>query len=144
MRFITMAALCVCLMVGLTACGKPDRKTADARLATACEAAVKVLYDSKDTLTIREKLFSDESSQDGLGLRTVKLFAHYVQDGGSIEAREYTCSFEERSGLFGYLPKFYRMSKDGLKYGNFNGTIEGDFGDLIKIQEATEKVLIGK
>jgi hypothetical protein len=141
MKRLVATTLALSLAVSLAACGKPDRQTADAKLADACVAAVKALYAPEDTLTVKEKTFANDKSQDGTPLRTAKLTAHYVRNGGIIEQKEYSCSFEEKGGMFAYQANFYRMTKDGMNYGNFNGSMEGDYGDLLKIQEATEGVL---
>lgn len=143
MRHLITCFCIVALSLTLAACGKPDRKSADTKLASACEAAIRTLYAKEDTLDIKDKQFSDDKSHDGLELRRVYFNAEYVQNGGVIEMKEYTCWFEERTGLFGYLPKFFKMDVAGTRYGNFDGTIEGDYGALIKIQDATETVLMG-
>lgn len=142
MRFIISFMIVAALSLGLAACGKPDRKTADQNLLRACETIVKTLYAPEDSLEIQEKSFSDDKSHDGLELRKVHFMAHYVRNGGYIEAKEYNCWFEERVGFMGYLPKFFRLEKDGERYGNFGGTVEGDYSELLKIQQVSEDILM--
>ena len=122
-------------VLALAACG-PTREQEDAKLFTACTAVVKSLYDPADTIEVKEKSFFSEKSPDQTNLRTVKIHAYYTHDRGIIEEKDYVCSFEENPGFIGYAPRFYRMDKAGTKYGNYDGTIEGDLQDMIKINQA--------
>ena len=141
MRHFISLALIIILGLGLAGCGKPDRKTADIKLLDACVAAVKILYSPEDTFDIKEKSFSKDKEKNGLELRKVHVMAHYVQNGGYIQMKEYNCWFEEVSGFMGFSQKFHRLEKDGQRFGNFDGTMEGDFQDLLKIQDAMEVIL---
>lgn len=141
MRNILSLALVATLCLGLAACGKPDRKTADKKLLKACELAIKSLYQPEDTFDIKEKNFSNDKSHEGVELRKVHFMAYYVQNGGAIQEKHYYCWFEETIGFMGYLPKFYRLDRDGEKYGNYDGEIMGDYSELLKLQQVVEDAL---
>jgi hypothetical protein len=127
--FFLLAAL---LLAG---CG-PSREQTDAKIFSACTTVLKSLYEPGDNIDVKEKTFSSEKLGDGTSLRIVKIRAYFSHDQGIIEEKNYTCTFSETSGLFGYNPAFYSLDRDGMKYGNFNGTIEGDMQDMIKINDA--------
>lgn len=130
------------LVLTLAACGAPDRKVVDRKMLDACTAAVKALYAPEDTLDVQQKSFSNEKSHDGLDLRRVHLTTHFVRNGGYIEQKDFDCWFEERTGLTGYLIKFYRLDWEGQHYGNVDGKIEGDYAALMKLQQVTEDILL--
>ena len=126
----------------LSACGgPPDRAAADKKLEAACLAGIKALYSSEDSIEVVNRGFGSEKAHDGANLRKVTLGATYVQGGGAVELRDYACWFEETTGIMGYLPKFYRLEKDGEEYGNYDGTIRGGYAELLKLQQETEAVL---
>jgi hypothetical protein len=134
-RSLAVSLIALLCALPLNACG-PTREQEDGRLMKACVTVVKNLYDADDLIEVKEKTFTSEKSPEGTNLRTVKIHAYYTHNRGIVEEKDYVCSFEETSGLFGYNPRFYRLDKAGMKYGNFSGTIEGDLQDMIKINEA--------
>jgi hypothetical protein len=130
--FLILALLPV---LALSACG-PTREEEDAKLLTACATTLKSMYEGDDTIEIKDKSFSSEKSPDATTLRTVKIHAYYTHNKGNIEEKDYVCSFEEDQGFLGYSPRFYRMDMSGTKYGNYDGTIQGDLNDMIRINQA--------
>jgi hypothetical protein len=135
--FLTVSLLS---LLSLAACG-PNRADADKKLARACEAGLKAMYGPDDTIEIKDTTFTSEKSPEDTNLRTVKFHAYYTQNHGAIEEKDYSCSFEEISGMFGYHPKFYRMDRSDMKYGSFDGTVGGDLSDMMKINQAMEAIL---
>lgn len=132
-KFILSVALLSTL--SLAACSV-SREQEDAKLLTACTTVAQSLYDPGDTIEVKGKTYVSEKSPDDTNLRTVNIHAYYTHNQGVVEEKDYSCSFEENPGIFGYAPRFYRMDLAGKKYGNFNGTIEGDLNDMIKINSA--------
>jgi hypothetical protein len=122
-------------VLALSACG-PSREVEDGKLLTACTTVLQSLYDPDDTIEVKQKSFLSEKSPEDSSLSTVKIHAYYTHAHGVVEEKDYVCSFEENPGIFGYAPRFYRLDKAGTKYGNFDGTIEGDLNDMIKINQA--------
>jgi hypothetical protein len=138
-RIVLATAAIACLSMMLTGCG-PSRKAADQKLSGACLAAVKAISDSGDTIELQNATFGSEKQGD-IDLRTVVLDAQFSHDRGIISEKTYTCTFEEHSGVFGYKPEFYSMEKDGQKYGNFDGTIQGDLDTMTRINNAVTTAL---
>jgi hypothetical protein len=126
--------------LALTACG-PSRSAEDAKLSKACQAALAAMYDPEDTIEVKETKYVDEKSAEDTKLRTVHFHAYYTHQHGAIEEKDYSCAFEESPGLFGFSPRFYRMDRGDIKYGNFDGTINGGLDDMLKITTAVNKVL---
>lgn len=128
------------LALSLAACG-PGREAHDKRLAEACVAALKVMYPAEDAIELKSASFSNEKSPDDTKLRTAKIYAHYIRNRGLIEDKTYTCSFEETPAIFGYQARFYRLDRDGLKLGVYDGIMNGDLGDILKVNDVVTKIL---
>lgn len=128
-------------LLALAACG-PNREAADATMLKACQKAVKVVIPEQDSIEVRKSFFTSEKSPDGTSLRTVSMHVYYTLNHGTIEEKDYTCSFEESTGVMGYRAKFYRMDLgNGMRYGNFDGEIEGGLDEMMRITQALEGVL---
>ncbi|MFH1158605.1 MAG: hypothetical protein V1721_06960 [Pseudomonadota bacterium] len=138
--FILMTALF--LSLAATSCA-PSRERADKKLAAACEGSIRSLYEQNDRIDIRKTSFLSGKGHGDVSLRIVKLDADFARNGGIVQEKTWTCSYKEQWSLFGYMPEFYNLEKDGARYGNFDGKIVGDFADLMKINAATEKSLGG-
>ncbi len=119
----------------------PSREVADKKLASACEGSIKILYEQNDKIDIQKTSFLSRKGHDNVSLRIVKLDANFVRSDGIIQEKTWTCSYKEQWSIFGYMPEFYSLEKDGMRYGNFDGKIVGDFEALMKINIETEKAL---
>jgi len=130
------------MILSLTAIScAPSREVADKKLAVACEGSIKALYEKNDRIDIQKTSFISKKGYDNVSLRIVKLDAKFIRYGGIIQEKTWTCSYKEQWSIFGYMPEFYSLEKDGARYGNFDGKIVGDFEALMKINMETEKVL---
>lgn len=138
MRFIA----CLLGVAALAACA-PARPEADKNLAKACIAAVEVLAEPGTEFFIKDSFFNSKKSSDGLDLREVTVEAKISVNKGAFRLKTYECAFEERFGPFnvGYSAKFHHMKMNGIEYGNIDGSISGDFDELMKITQATDAVL---
>ncbi|MCK4945265.1 MAG: hypothetical protein KAS59_03275 [Alphaproteobacteria bacterium] len=128
------------LLLTATSCA-PSREVADKKLASACEGSIKILYEQNDKIDIQKTSFLSRKGHDNVSLRIVKLDANFVRSDGIIQEKTWTCSYKEQWSIFGYMPEFYSLEKDGMRYGNFDGKIVGDFEALMKINIATEEAL---
>lgn len=128
------------LLLTATSCA-PSREVADKKLASACEGSIKILYEQNDKIDIQKTSFLSRKGHDNVSLRIVKLDANFVRSDGIIQEKTWTCSYKEQWSIFGYMPEFYSLEKDGMRYGNFDGKIVGDFEALMKINIETEKAL---
>ena len=137
-RFFPVMALLALLTA--TGCG-PNREDADRQLQRACTAALKAVYGSNDTLEVKEAAFTAEQSTEDTPLRVVTINAFYTHNGGIVEEKDYMCAFEEQFGIWGYDARFYRLDRDGAKYGNFDGVVHGDLQDMIRINQAVTAML---
>lgn len=137
-HFFLMTVL-FCLLA-VAAC-KPDRKQTDLKLAAGCQDSIRALSEPVDQIDFKKSSFKSEKSHDGLLLRTVTLDAHFIHDHGMMVEKTYTCTYNEVSDLFGYKAEFYRLEKDGNKYGNYNGQALGELEDLLKINHSLEATL---
>ena len=131
----------ICAMV--TACGAPDRVSADRKLDKACQAAVQALLTGNDVIEVESTNFTDETAPDGATLRVVEAQAYVSYDGGGYEDQPYKCAFFENTGKFrmGYSAKVEYIEFEGEVYGKQDGVIEGTFEDNLKITEAVNSVL---
>jgi len=136
--FSSLGALA--LVLTLASCG-PGRAAADAKLSSACLAAVKMMHGPDDTYDIKDTVFQSEKSTEKTNLRVVRIHALYTQSHGVLQDKDYSCAFEETSGLFGYKAAFYRMEFDDQKLGNFDGHITGDLDQMVKINQAMSEIL---
>lgn len=127
----------------ITSCA-PARGASDKKLEKACLGAVTIMVEDGTELFPQNTSFKTEKSHDQLDLRTVMIEARISVNKGAYRVENYTCSFEEKSGPFGvgYSAKFYRMEMSGMQYGNFDGHIQGEFNDLMKITTAVDDVLL--
>jgi hypothetical protein len=129
------------LSLGVTAC-VPSREQADRKLSVACTSSITATFtDPKDHMDVQKAYYGFEKSYDGAKLRVVTLKAKYTYGNSPPEDKTYICTYTEEWSLFSYLPEFYNLQRDDLKYGNFEGLITGDTNTLIKINDATQKAL---
>ncbi|MDD9901402.1 MAG: hypothetical protein OXT65_10515 [Alphaproteobacteria bacterium] len=127
-------------VLALTACG-PNRQQADQKILNACLAALKTVHGPDDSIDLQEKTFESSKSQTGSKLRTVKIRAYLTKNRGMIEEKNFSCTFDEVSGLFGYSPEFYSMDAGGRLYGNVDGVIKGGVTEMMNITAAVEAEL---
>lgn len=134
---------CFLTLLVLASCA-PARGDADKKLARACAAAVEVLAEPGTEIFIKDSFFNSSKASDGLDLRGVTIEARISVNKGAYRQKTYECAYEERFGPFniGYSAKFHHMKMDGIEYGNIDGTISGDFNELMKITQATDDVLL--
>jgi hypothetical protein len=133
--------LALCLLLAATGCG-PQREAADARLSKTCLAIVKGLYNNpEDSVEPKDTVFQSMKSHDNTNVRVVNIHAIYIHEHGAMQEKDYACAFEEGAGLFGYKASFFRITFDGKKYGNFDGTMEGDLEVLVKINDIAHSEL---
>ena len=133
--------LVVLLALTVTSC-VPPRAQRDRKLAKACEAAVKSVADKGEDIVFNTRTFNTVQSSQGVNLRQVTLHAEMSYDNGAYQEKTYTCWFDEDTNIiFGWQPKLDHMDRDGVKYGNINGQIEGDYDDMLKINQAVQGVL---
>ncbi len=118
-----------------------DRAAEDTKLATACVAGLQAMYDPEDVIEIKQTSFLSEKSSENTNLRTVKIHAYYTHNHGTTEEKDYLCSFEEGSSLLGFNPRFYHMDRDGMRYGNFDGVVDTNLSDIMKINQAVAPLL---
>lgn len=137
-RILALAAA----VILVTSCA-PPRDASDKKLGKACLAAIKIMTEENTEMFVQHTSFKGEESHDGLTLRTVMIDARISVDKGAYQEKSYNCSFEEKTGPFGigYSAKFYHMDMDGMQYGNFDGHVQGEFNELMKITNATDEVL---
>lgn len=129
-------------LITVSACAKPDRAAADKKFTTACVAALKVISSEGAEFEVTKSVYSDvKDSRSGDTLREVLLTARYYAGDGDIDVNTYTCRFQEHVTWKGYYAEFFNLEADGRKYGNFDGTVEGDYADMININDAVDKVL---
>ena len=129
------------LSLGLTACA-PSRQEADSKLAAACGDSIKATFqDPKEHITIQNASFSFEKSYDDVRLRAVTLQAQYTYGDSEPEKKTYLCRYNEEWSLFSYLPEFYNLERDDVKFGNYGGTIAGDTNVLLQITQSNQKIL---
>ena len=131
------------ILLTVVACA-PSREEADKKLLKACKAAVEAVSPSREKIhKIISQKFEDKKSHDGLDLRVVTIEGKVTIGDGPYRKKKYTCSFEEKFGVFGigYSVDFWLLDRDGDMYGNVDGTIMGDFNDNLKINQAVENIL---
>jgi hypothetical protein len=141
MRHRPFLMLLLFLSLGVTAC-VPSREQADRKLSIACENSIMATFtDPKDHIEVQKSDYGFDKSYDGAKLRVVTLKAKYTYGDSTPADKTYICTYAEEWSLFGYLPEFYNLQRDDLKYGNVDGVITGDTNTLIKINDATQKAL---
>ena len=136
-RSLLITALLVSSLT-LVSCA-PSRDDADKKLAKVCLASIKGLSDPDDQFDVQKTTFLSGKSHDGLDTRTVTLNTHFIHAHGVMVEKDYSCTYKEQWSMFGYMPEFYNLEKDGQKIGNVNGSIQGDTDSIMKINNATEQ-----
>lgn len=135
-RFLLTAVLCL----AVAGCA-PSREARDQKLYQACIASINALSYGELVFEDEKKLFASETAHDGIPLRRVTIEADVSEDSSAYDRKTYTCWFEDRTTMFGWQAKFHHMEFDSRKLGNYEGTIKGDFQDMMKINEVTEGIL---
>lgn len=138
-RFLAFFGLAAVLL--LTGC--MSREQADAKLSTACGAAVGAMLPEGSRID-SVKAFHGEPSGEGPGLRHMTITAMYM-DGWIEQENEYECVFEESFGFasMSYTASIYQVRWDGEMIGKSGGEIVGDAEDFIKLTDAVRKSLYG-
>ncbi len=139
-RFLPMLPV----FILLSACA-PSREEADAKLADACLAAVQAVSGNNVEIFIDKKSFASDTAADHTKLRVVVLESRISVDKSAYSQRRFSCTFEENVSAFGlaYSARFYNLDLDnGMKYGNINGVVTGDFNDIARIAHAVDDVLL--
>lgn len=126
------------LMPVVTACG-PSAGAIDKKLAKACEESVKIFLAETDRLEVKKSSFSSDKGFNNLPLRIVKLDTHLAHENEAPQEKTYTCSYSQQLTMLDKGVEFYSMEMGGSRYGNFDGHIEGEMTDLLKIAEVTRK-----
>lgn len=109
------------------------------KMVTGCTAAIKHLSKQGEEITVQKSNVILEKGASGEDLQRVTLDAHYVRDGGMIEAKTYVCRFKMIK--FGKVAEFYNLEKDGEQIGQFESGVMGDPIDLVNVTNVSEEAL---